>query len=1196
MGELTNPIVSDKRTLDREAGLKIRLFGTFQVTLDGELLRTFDSDKTRALLAYLAVESDESHRREKLAGLLWPEMPEKRARASLSQALYNLRTLLGDHHAVVPFLEVSNSTIQFKKVRTTWLDSAAFTKLLEAVAHHNHPAFGSCNSCVEGLHQAVGLYRGEFLAGFYLEGVQAFQEWCSVNQERFQRQTIKALKQLAKAYEERNQISRALECAHWLVELDPYAEAPQRQLMGLLNADGQHTAALCQYESHRRTLMEELGVEPASETTTLYEHIRAAQTEPTYSQRLCVNLPEYLTVFIGREKELESLDELLQKPDIRLITIVGPGGVGKTRLAIACAQRQLAYTLNEEGCHPFPDGTCFVSLAGIDSADQITTEIAKSLNLSVPQTGMAGQLGVGHEQRLFNFLLGKRMLLILDNFEQLLEGTQAVKKLIQIAPDICILITSRQRLHLQGEQLFPIGGLTYPRLEALEDPHNYTAIQLFMNSARRLQENFELDRENLRHLAKICKILDGLPLGMELVASWAELLSLKEIETEIERNIGFLESDWLDLPERHRSLLAVCDTTWRLMRPSEQDLFARLSVFRGGFTRAAAQQVAAASTRDLQVLQRKSLLDYDQGNRRYRIHPYLRQYGYQRLSTNPEDEYQARDAHSAFFCAQIRTHNATYEAGNLATAVERVDLDYPNIQRAWDWAVEHRNLERIDQGLLGLSHYLLYNMRYSEALALCKLVNQKLADQYAGESPDTRLPEDSYLFERVHAKAINYQGYFSTFFNEDDAARLYAEGLEKLNKLEAAGYDVRLEKAQVLILISGRGPEAWYSYDPLSSKALLLESLALLEGTKRPWWTFFCLGRLGETCSEMGAHQEAKNWLEQGYVLAKKVHNQHEEVTFLVALGKANWDCADYETAKNYYRKALSKASSYHKHGWVIGILDSLGSLSLFLGSLDEAAAFFQQGIAFAEENLSIKDAIYPLTNLGVTQWLTGDFEQAKKTILMAVDFPDQISDCGVIFPNSGYIELLLITGQYREAVEKIEWFEECIEFSGWPYEAARLSRVRGWLALVEYRYTEAKQHLEAAINRLPNDNESVAWSQAGLVRARLGLNDREKARDLLIEALSSAVRIQCYIPMVFTLPMTLPILAEGDSELAIYVYRQIKSDPFLARAQLFKDLVYQDLPDEVAGLTEIKIEGGPARRKALWATAKLILEKLRVS
>ena len=189
----------------------IHLFGAFQVELDDELLDGFVSDKVRALLAYLAVEFDTPHRREKLASLLWPEMSEKRARASLSQALYNLRTLFSDHHQEVPFLQVTHKTIQFNFNSDTWMDAAIFATQLEHVAHHTHASLDRCDSCVQGLQEAIALYRGEFLAGFFVEGVQAFQEWCSVARERFQRQAITALNQLAKAYEDRGEISQALE-------------------------------------------------------------------------------------------------------------------------------------------------------------------------------------------------------------------------------------------------------------------------------------------------------------------------------------------------------------------------------------------------------------------------------------------------------------------------------------------------------------------------------------------------------------------------------------------------------------------------------------------------------------------------------------------------------------------------------------------------------------------------------------------------------------------------------------------------------------------------------------------------------------------------------------------------------------------------------------------------------------------------
>jgi hypothetical protein len=227
-----------------------------------------------------------------------------------------------------------------------------------------------------------------------------------------------------------------------------------------------------------------------------------------------------------------------------------------------------------------------------------------------------------------------------------------------------------------------------------------------------------------------------------------------------------------------------------------------------------------------------------------------------------------------------------------------------------------------------------------------------------------------------------------------------------------------------------------------------------------------------------------------------------------------------------------------------------------------------------------------------MTDLVTGDFEQAGKTVLTAVDFSDQITDFGVIFPNSGYVELLTLTGQYLEAAEKIEWFDESIDLSGWPNEAALISRVRGWLALAGHRYTEAQEYFEAAINRLSFDDESVALSKIGLAGAAFGLGHRGQTRNLLSEALSTSTRNQCYLPMVFALPMTLPILAEGDPDLAIYVYQQVKMDPFLAKAPLFEDLVYRDIPEEISSLPDVKIEGGHQRREALWATAKLVLEK----
>ncbi|NIO70637.1 MAG: transcriptional regulator, partial [Anaerolineae bacterium] len=246
--------------------LSVRLLGPLQVTLDGEPVTGLRSDKVRALLAYLAVETEQPHRREKLAGLLWPDWPERSARANLRQALANLRQVIGDHQATPPFLHISRQTVQFNSASDAWIDVAAFTDLLQAK--------GLSQQTIRQLEQAVELYRGDFLEGFSIGDSPAFEEWVLLNRERLHRLVMEALHRLAECHEQYGEYERGLQHAWRQVELDPWREKAHRQLMRLLALSGQRGAALAQYETCRRLLAEELGVEPAEETTRLYEQIR----------------------------------------------------------------------------------------------------------------------------------------------------------------------------------------------------------------------------------------------------------------------------------------------------------------------------------------------------------------------------------------------------------------------------------------------------------------------------------------------------------------------------------------------------------------------------------------------------------------------------------------------------------------------------------------------------------------------------------------------------------------------------------------------------------------------------------------------------------------------------------------------------------------------------------------------------------
>ena len=356
----------------------------------GEPVTGFEADKARALLAYLAFESDRAHPRETLAGIFWPERPEKRARASLNQALYNLRRVLGDAKAVPPFFDVTRQAIRFNPASDHWLDTAAFLALMEA----DEEGSSADDLAIERLGRAVSLYRGDFLQGLSLGDSPAFEEWCLLRRERLRLLLLDALQQLTAAHERLGDPDRALHWAQRWIEVDPSQEEAHLQRMRLLALSGRRSAALAQYEACRRALAEELDVEPSAGTTRLYEQIRdgglvGSRGAQGAEKRRLHNVPAFHTPLIGREREVSEIAARLADPACRLLTLVGPGGSGKTRLAAEAAARAAS---------SFAHGACFVPLALLRSAEEIVPIVARSLGFSSP--------GGTTRRQLLDFLRG----------------------------------------------------------------------------------------------------------------------------------------------------------------------------------------------------------------------------------------------------------------------------------------------------------------------------------------------------------------------------------------------------------------------------------------------------------------------------------------------------------------------------------------------------------------------------------------------------------------------------------------------------------------------------------------------------------------------------------------------------------------------------------------------------------------------
>jgi len=387
------------------------------------------------------------------------------------------------------------------------------------------------------------------------------------------------------------------------------------------------------------------------------------------------NLPVQPTPFVGREAELTELARLLADPDVRLLTILGAGGMGKTRLALEGGTAQL---------NNFKHGVYFVSLAPLESIEAIIPTTAQAIGFSFYESG-------DPRQQLLDYLGEKHMLLIMDNFEHLLEGAIIVTEILQAAPQVRILCTSRVRLDVQGEQLFHLEGMQFPDFETPADALEYSAVKLFLQSAHRIRPDFELVADNLKYVARICRLAGGIPLGILLAAAWVEMLTPQEIAEEMQRSLDFLATEHKSIPERQLSMQAVFDYSWNLLTEREREVFCGLSVFRGGFTREAAQQIIGASLRDLMGLVDKSLLQRAPSGR-YNLHELVRQYGEQKLlEAGKENAFRQR--HLEYYLSLAEQSLGETIGSVQREWLPRMATENDNLRTTLGWCLDSGNVQ-----------------------------------------------------------------------------------------------------------------------------------------------------------------------------------------------------------------------------------------------------------------------------------------------------------------------------------------------------------------------------------------------------------------------------------------------------------------------------------------------------------------------
>lgn len=644
------------------------------------------------------------------------------------------------------------------------------------------------------------------------------------------------------------------------------------------------------------------------------------------------NLPATLTHFVGRREELRALHDLLLRE--RLVTLTGVGGTGKTRLALETARQALP---------DFPGGAFFVPLDPVAAPDQLAFALIEALQIT-------SYLGSGLKADLFNFLRDRRILLVLDNFEHLIAGAGLLVEILQQARQVAMLITSRERLNVYGECIFEVGGLPLPEDDTLAAAGRSAAVQLFVQSAQRACRTFALAQENCRQVVRICRLVEGLPLALEMSGAWLRSMGCAEIAAQIERDLDFLTADWQDVPERRRSMRATIEHSWSLLDAAEQRSFARLAVFRGDFTAEAACAAAGISIPQLAALADKSLLRWDAGRSLYSIHPLLKRFAAERLAENPEDERRVRDLHGAHYLALLAERAAALPGGTARDIGDALG----DIRAAWEWAAEHRQVEP----LAGAMDCLF---RFYEMRGLAEEGLQLFA--HAAE----RVEEPAALAWNLRAR----QGACLVLQEMFDAGRQLLESC--LTAFRAAD-----DPAGAALCLLWLGRERLLQSKHAESAAYLREAAALARAHALRGVEAGSLDSLGESDIAQGRLADAQQTYQAALDAYRALGDRRGEAKALRQYGAVATHLGDYDTAIAYGRLALELFAEIGDAPGEALACDLIGGSYVYQGRLSEALAYQRRSLDLARRLGSHARQARALGNLGFNLYGQGDYENAR--------------------------------------------------------------------------------------------------------------------------------------------------------------------------------------------------------------------------
>jgi predicted ATPase/DNA-binding SARP family transcriptional activator len=875
---------------------RINLLGGLRATLEGQTITRFRTQKTGALLAYLALNLRRSHAREELVDRFWPDDDPESGRTSLRTALSSLRRQMEPAGVPVNSVLIADRLSVGLNPEAVRVDVPLFEEALAAAA-----SVRDLGVRVDRLSRAVRLYHGDLLPGYY-------DDWALNERERLSANFIEALRELASLLEERGDLGHALDYAYRAAAADLFFDESQEYLSRLKEIVQSHQPTP---RPARRPEAAAVTVSSKAETSfsSVPPAVAASEDEETHPERK-IRLPLSFTRFFGREEESAWLEPALgARREARLITLTGPGGTGKTRLAIEAARRSSAAF----------DSVWFVPLADAPDARRIPDAILKAL-------GMDAVPGRPPLDIVVEALSGPSALLVLDNFEHLADtGVSLVRELLVRVPELVCLVTSRRPLSLPGEREYPIGPLPVPTHPGTpERLAEFASVQLFVDRARQVRPDFAVTERSASSVALLCQRLDGIPLALELAAARIQQFTPAQMVEQVESRLGFLTSRRRDLPERHRALRAAILWSYEMLPADLKRLFARLSIFRGGWSVEGAEAVctaegdaasAGAIAYALSGLRSQSLVFAEESGdeMRYRMLETLAEFGREQLG----DEEATLCARHAGWCLSLAEEASLQLTGpEQIKWSERLEAEHSNLRGAADWfEAQPNNAQELLRLTSAQQVFWWTRGHFDEGRERCR---------HALAVPGAEAPT------LARANVLNGAGILARM--QGDLAEAISYHQESLGIHREIGSQRGVAGAlhNLATVRTSLG-------DYAAARTLFAEALAVNRAIGNRAWEANNLNNLGNISDDHDEHEEARARYTEALAIHRELGNESAAALALTNLGIVAAKQKDFSGAHAAFDESLATARRLGDQWRTALILSCLGNLALDEGDLPDA-------------------------------------------------------------------------------------------------------------------------------------------------------------------------------------------------------------------------------------------------------------------